>query len=169
MPPPNRCGRRATKHEFYTLGRCYMRIFRLILRRSATLGVNNMPFKRWRHTCGCYGDNFLGSGPDCNCCGYPGEYDGRHLSMVEAMSAHAKVYGLKPLGPHRDYQRKLMGPLYRSCEVCEGRGIVEIPWLIWSECPLCNGTTLVPQASRDQIAKARQQVLSVYPGAGVPW
>ena len=128
-----------------------------------------MPCKRWRFACECYGENLVSWNAECDRCGEPGDYDGRHLTAYEAMAAHMKVYGLKPMGYHRPYEQQVMGPLFRRCDLCEGSGTVEIPFVVWYDCPLCDGTGVVPNVPREQITKARQQVLARYPNAAATW
>lgn len=128
-----------------------------------------MPSRYWRHDCGCYRADNLSAQPECSRCGAPGEYVGFRLRAIEAMSAYIKVFGLKPIGRHRRCVEEVMRPLFRRCEVCGGSGTVEIPYVIFSECPLCDGTRLVPNVPRPKITAARQQVLAEFPDAGSTW
>ena len=128
-----------------------------------------MPGKKWKFLCGCQNKHTLFSYPECKRCGAQGVFDGWHLRMFEAMSAYIKVFGLKPMGYHRDFAGRVMGPLFWSCEVCDGKGTVALSndegWLY---CPLCNGTQLVPKVPQEQIDRARQLVLTAFPSAGYP-
>jgi len=130
-----------------------------------------MPAKMWKFHCGCQSESVLLAVPNCDRCGAPGECDGWHLLMMDAMAAYQKVYGLKPIGSHRDYARTVMCPLFRLCEVCSGRGVLALPGEdACCRCPLCDGTLRVSNVSRKHVLRARQQVLAVFPDAGAePW
>lgn len=148
----------------------FVRIVRLILRRSATLGGQVMPSEKWRFLCGCNSERTLFGCAHCHRCGESGVSAGFHLTMHEAMAAYQKTYGLKPVGTHRKYAHEVMGPLFRRCDVCDGRGVLEQPGEdACCRCPLCNGTQLVPNVSRKHVSIARQRVLAAYPDAGTPW
>ena len=121
--------------------RFFVRIVRLILRRSATLGGQDMPSKKWRFLCGCHNERTLFGRAHCHRCNEMGICDGFHLSMYESMAAYQKTYGLKPVGFHGKYAREVMGPLFRCCDVCDGRGVLEQPGEdTCCRCPLCNGS-----------------------------
>ena len=40
--------------------------------------------------------------PFCSRCGGSGDYDGWHYRMHEAMARYQSLYGLKPIGAHRN-------------------------------------------------------------------
>jgi len=68
-----------------------------------------MPQKMWKHRCPKGGGGLSWSGsPGCDTCGEPGEYDGWHPGMHEAMARYQSKYGLKPIGPHRKMADELL-------------------------------------------------------------
>jgi hypothetical protein len=53
--------------------------------------------------------------PLCSRCGGPGEYDGWHYRMDEAMASYQSLYGLKPIGPHRRMADELFNEVKVKC------------------------------------------------------
>ena len=97
-----------------------------------------MPSRKWRFLCGCHSERTLFGRARCHRCHEMGVSDGFHLSMYEAMAAYQKTYGLKPVGIHRKYSHEVMEPLFRRCDVCDGRGVLEQPGEdACCRCPLC--------------------------------
>ena len=60
--------------------------------------------------------------------------------MHEAMARYQYVYGLKPLGPHRDMADQLLTLLRENCPRCQGHSILTIDRGAWRICPVCEGT-----------------------------
>ena len=159
-----------TTAEFPLLRGGSARILWLLLCRSATNGGRKMPAQRWSFRCGCHKESVQLTVSTCNRCGAPGVYEGWDLRMFESMSAYSRAYGLKPIGSHRPYADKVMMPLFRRCEICRSRGVIALPDDdTCCFCPLCDGTGRVSNVSRELLERARRQVLSVYPDAGIDW
>lgn len=84
-------------------------------------------------------------------------YDGWHLGMHEAMARHQAMYGLKPVGSHRELAHEMLGPLCVSCDVCSGDSLVtNYDEETWSVCPRCQGLGFVWTVPASKIAAARE-------------
>jgi hypothetical protein len=127
-----------------------------------------MPHRIWKHQC-TNNDYFIWLGLEqCETCGKFGEYDGWGYNMVEAMGAYQRRTGMKPLGPHRALTDEFLSPLMRSCEICNGMGLIPIEEEgTCCYCPACKGTKVLRTVSDEVFEVARQQVLKEYPEATV--
>lgn len=126
-----------------------------------------MPQKMWKHRCPKGGGGLSWSGsPGCSRCGEPGEYDGWHPGMHEAMARYQSKYGLKPIGPHRKMADELLGSLNEKCESCNGRGLRDTATGSWQVCPACRGFGSFFTRPAYEIQVLRRRVLAAYPDAG---
>lgn len=126
-----------------------------------------MPQKMWKHRCpqGDGGLSWSGS-PGCSSCGEPGEYDGWHPGMHEAMARYQSKYGLKPIGPHRKMADELLGSLNEKCKPCDGRGLRDTAHgSSWQVCAACRGFGYFFTRPTYEIQALRRRVLATYPDA----
>jgi len=125
-----------------------------------------MPQKMWKHRCPKGGGGLSWSGsPGCSSCGGPGEYDGWHPGMYEAMARYQSKYGLKPIGPHRKMADELLGSLNEKCKPCDGRGLRDTAHGSWQVCPACRGFGSFFTRPAYEIQALRRRVLATYPDA----
>lgn len=131
-----------------------------------------MTQKLWKYTCGCYSGEFSAGAPTCSGCGQVGQYDGWHYTMHESMAKYQKLYGLKPIGPHRKIADELFEGTTRRCETCQGKGleVLHIDVALdegYRTCSMCSGLGCNFTRSADEISAIRQRVLESFPDAGV--
>ena len=125
-----------------------------------------MPQKMWKHRCPKGGGGLSWSGsPGCSTCGEPGEYDGWHPGMYEAMARYQSKYGLKPIGPHRTMADELLGSLNEKCKPCDGRGLRDTATGNWQVCAACRGFGYFFTRPAYEIQALRRRVLAAYPDA----
>lgn len=125
-----------------------------------------MPQKMWKHRCPKGGGLSRSGSPVCRTCGEPGEYDGWHPGMHEAMARYQSKYGLKPIGPHRKMADELLGSLNESCEPCDGRGLRDTAnGRSWQVCAACRGFGSFFTRPAYEIQALRRRVLAAYPDA----
>jgi hypothetical protein len=104
--------------------------------------------------------------PFCRRCGGPGEYDGWHYRMHEAMARYQSLYGLKPIGPHRRMADELFNDVKVKCEACGGRGLRDVNGgASWEHCGVCRGLGILFTGPATEIAEIRSRVLDVFPDA----
>jgi diguanylate cyclase (GGDEF)-like protein len=126
-----------------------------------------MPQKMWKHRCpkGGGGLSWTGS-PVCRTCGEPGDYDGWHPGMYEAMARYQSKYGMKPIGPHRKMADELLGALNEKCGPCDGRGLRDTAHgSSWQVCAACRGFGSFFTRPGYEIQALRRRVLAAYPDA----
>lgn len=124
-----------------------------------------MPFPFWYHVCGEGG--VYTTGPVCESCGAQGTFAGWKLSVDQDMGRYQYVYGLKPMGPHRQVADERLGALRVTCTRCEGQGILTIDGgRRWRICPVCEGTGGFWTVPDEDVQRAREEVLVTYPDAG---
>lgn len=106
--------------------------------------------------------------PACAACGDVGVFDGWSLSMWEAMAVYRYVYDLNPMGPHRPFADRLFAGMRDTCTRCMGRTVLTFDdGQAWSTCPACEGTGGIWNCSVEDVAAARQAVLTRWPGAAM--
>jgi hypothetical protein len=128
-----------------------------------------MPQRMWKHSCALGGGtSWRGDRDRCGECGEAYVYDGWHLGMHEAMARYQAMYGLKPVGPHRELAHELLGPLSVRCDNCSGDSLItNYDEDTWSLCPRCQGLGFVRIVPPKEIAAARERVLQSFPDAAV--
>ena len=125
-----------------------------------------MPQQTWRHTCLKHGSSYSMGSPVCGTCGEPGEYDGWHPRMQEAMALYQTRYLLKPIGPHRRMTDELFASAHATCPACDGRGLRgTVDHRSWQMCSTCRGFGSYFTKPTDKIASLRRHVLAAYPDA----
>ncbi|MCP9474549.1 MAG: hypothetical protein NNA19_04785 [Nitrospira sp.] len=125
-----------------------------------------MPQKMWKHTCPEDGKSFWMGAPFCSRCEGPGEYDGWHYSMLEAMASCQSFYGLKPIGPHRRMADELFNDAGVECEACGGRGLRDVnAGASYERCGACRGFGMLFSKPAEEIAEIRRLVLDAFPDA----
>ena len=123
-----------------------------------------MPHQFWRHTCGA--TQVLTGTPVCRTCGIKGEFHGWRLGMHESMARYQYVYGLKPIGPHRQLADDLLGDLRVPCPRCHWDGIITVEeGTAWRICPECEGTGGFWNRPSDEVDAVRRQILREFPDA----
>ena len=128
-----------------------------------------MPSQYWRHNCRCRSTGVRAGAHLCRTCGVLGEFDGWHLSMMESMACFQYVYGIKPLGPHREMADRLFSDMRTECERCSGRRLLdEEGGASWRACPVCEGTGGHWNRPLDEVDAALVRVLEEFPDAGAP-
>ena len=126
-----------------------------------------MPNQYWRHD--CRGTEVLAAAQLCTTCGVLGEFDGWHLSRFESMACFQYVYGIKPLGPHREMADRLFDGMRTGCERCSGGGLLDGEGgASWRVCPVCEGTGGHWNRPLDEVDAALVQVLEEFPDAEAP-
>lgn len=124
--------------------------------------------KMWRAVCECFSKANLMVSPHCVKCGRPGEYDGWHMGMTEALGAYEKRLGLKALGPHLKLATALFDGRFEACPTCQGRGVLDADeGRTWMDCPRCQGACRLFKGTRQEFMKIRSQILSQFPGSGM--
>jgi hypothetical protein len=123
-----------------------------------------MPVRIWIYPCG-HG-SCTGAVPSCPECGEPGRFDGWHASSSEAMAAYSHLYGLQPVGPHREVADEVFEGTTRFCPRCGGRQFIGLGGEQWCECPHCEGTGHVFLMPPEDVEELRQAVLAAFPDAG---
>jgi hypothetical protein len=126
-----------------------------------------VPQKMWKHTCPEGGGRVVAMGsPFCSCCGGRGEYDGWHYRMHEAMARYQTLYGLKPIGAHRQMADELFNDVKIQCEACRGQGLRDVnSGASWERCISCRGLGILFTKPAAEIAGIRRRVLDAFPGA----
>ena len=121
----------------------------------------------WKHTCPDGRGRFVAMGsPFCSSCGGSGEYDGWHYRMHEGMARYQTLYGLKPIGAHRQMTDELFQDVTIQCEACGGRGLRDInSGASWERCISCRGLGIFFTKSAAEIAAIRRRVLDAFPDA----
>jgi len=125
-----------------------------------------MPQQMWRPTCQCnLGIHSMGS-PNCRDCGQPGQYDGWHLGMHEAMAAYTKRTGMAPIGPHRRLTDELLAGRSVLCRTCDGRGVLNAEGgRTWKDCPDCQGLGCFFRGTMREFLEIRSRILEQFPKA----
>lgn len=125
-----------------------------------------MPQQMWRPTCQCnLGIHSMGS-PNCRNCGQPGQYDGWHLGMYEAMAAYTKRTGMAPIGPHRRLTDELLAGRSVLCRTCDGRGVLDAEGgRTWKDCPSCQGLGCFFRGTMREFLEIRSRILEQFPKA----
>jgi hypothetical protein len=121
----------------------------------------------WRSVCGCFPDASETTESACGSCGASGIPDGWSLTVHEAMACYQYVYGLKPMGPHRQLADSLFAGLRAKCTRCRGRGLLGAINQAWQICPQCEGTGGAWIVQDVMIQQTRATVLAQYPEAAV--
>lgn len=121
-----------------------------------------MPHKFYAHDCG-HGYHFA---PICPTCGQPGVRDGWDGTSLEKQAAYARMYGLKPIGPHRPLADALLNDAFRDCPDCRTRGYVAVDEDHCRPCDTCNACGYVRAVSPETLAELRTKVLAKSPESG---
>ena len=125
-----------------------------------------MPQQMWRPTCQCNPGIYSMGSPNCRDCGQPGQYDGWHLGMYEAMAAYTKRTGLAPIGPHRRLAGELFAGQYVLCRTCDGRGVLDAEGgRTWKSCPDCQGLGCFFKGTIQEFQELRARILEQFPKA----
>ncbi len=125
-----------------------------------------MPQQMWKHTCSESGSSHWMGAPVCSSCGGPGEYDGWHPRMYEAMAQYQTRYRLKPIGPHRRMTDELFSTVRVNCPACSGRGLRDTAdGSSWQPCTACQGIGSLFTKPAEEIEALRRRVLAAYPDA----
>lgn len=129
-------------------------------------GGTQMPQKMWKHECPETRGSFLMGTPVCRNCGRPGEFDGWHFGMHEAMAQYQSLYGLKPIGPHRKMADKLFNGVTVTCHACGGQGLRNLKGgERWEICSLCKGLGIFFAGPLTDLIEIRRRVLDVFDDA----
>jgi hypothetical protein len=127
-----------------------------------------MPQRMWKHNCRDGGTSWFGSPGRCSC-GVAYEYDGWFNTRMEAMAWYQRLYGLKPIGPHRPLADKVLSRADRSCRKCSGRGYRDVlNGESYDVCTSCHGAGRSLVISDEELARLRSIILDKYPEAGAP-
>jgi hypothetical protein len=127
-----------------------------------------MPQRMWKHDCRKGGSSRHGSPGRCSC-GAPYEYDGWSNGMLESMAWYQKLYGLKPLGPHRPLANKVLSGAVRLCPECSACGYHDVRHgESYRVCTSCHGAGRSLVISDEELARLRSIILDKYPEAGAP-
>jgi len=98
--------------------------------------------------------------------GRPGEW---RLTMYESMARYQYVYGLKPIGPHRQLADQLLSPLRTHCPRCDARGLLSFGDRdVCGICPVCEGTGGFWSEPDSVVDGLRATVLESFPEAAAP-
>jgi hypothetical protein len=124
-----------------------------------------MPHKLWRHL--CCGRDILDGSHRCWSCRVDGAFAGWHLSMWEAMSRYARVYGLNPIGPHRRLANAWLTSRHSQCSRCGGHGLLTLSEEQYQDCPECDGDGGSWTCSAEEIDAVRQQIIARWPEAAI--
>ena len=84
---------------------------------------------------------------------------------VQHQYRYASVYGVDPVGPHREFADQLLLPLRVCCVACRGRGFVGGPKDEPQQCAQCEATGGAWWCSDETIAAARALLAKEYPHA----
>src|SRR5713226_7659948 len=117
-----------------------------------------MPNRLWRHVCS--GHDVVEGSPRCRTCGVRGVFDGWYLSMWEAARLYHYVYGLNPMGPHRQLADRLFAGMRDRCVRCGGRKVLTLDEETWHDCPACEGTGGIWNRSPDEVDAVWRQVVA---------
>jgi hypothetical protein len=126
-----------------------------------------MPYRMWDHSHCC--DRSQTNTPECSDGETRGRDTGWYLSMYESMACYQYVYGLKPLGPHRQLADQLLTPLRVNCLRCGYTGLVSCnEGQRYRACPACEGTGGTWGAPEDAVQAIRDSILEAFPDAAAP-
>ena len=119
-----------------------------------------MPNKLWNHQCG-EDEQITGRAVEiCPACGKQGQYAGWRFSVTELMSMYQRRTGLPPIGAHRPFADKLLRRRFKSCESCNGRGILDVNHgEDWKECPECQGAQYIFDGDSEDLKLLRAGIL----------
>jgi len=125
-----------------------------------------MPQQMWRPSCHCNPGIYSMGSPNCRDCGQPGQYDGWHQGMHEAMAAYTKRTGLAPIGPHRRLTDELFAGRFGLCRTCEGRGVLDAEGgRTWKVCTDCQGLCCFFRGTMREFQEIRARILEQFPKA----
>ncbi len=125
-----------------------------------------MPAKSWKHDCR-FGAISLRV-EVCWICGKRGRYEGWTYLMFEAMGVYQRLYGLKPIGPHRPLADKLYSRSTVCCTRCRGTGLIEVKNAkAFAPCDHCKGLRRLFVVSAKTRSEIRARVLQKFPEASL--
>lgn len=127
-----------------------------------------MPHKSWKHHCQQRQREVTTHQEICEHCGQPGQFIGWTYNRIEALNAYTTFTGLKAVGPHRPLADAIFSDLIIPCEICSGRGLLDVDQGAGCRpCPMCNGTGRTLGVAPHIFSAARLRVLLIYPDAAV--
>ncbi len=130
-----------------------------------------MPQRSWKHHCLQRQREITTHQLICEHCGQAGQYTGWSYNRIEALQAYSQFTGIKAVGAHRPLADAILAELVMTCEVCQGRGLLDIDQgADYQACPMCNGTGRTLTVAPHIFSAARLHILMIYPDAaiGVP-
>ncbi|HDP25730.1 MAG TPA: hypothetical protein ENN34_09840 [Deltaproteobacteria bacterium] len=128
-----------------------------------------MPQRLWKHTCRDGRTVWSGS-PDRCTCGAEGEFDGWYNGMLDLMAWYQKLYGLKPIGPHRLLADRVLHNATCRCPECSGRGYHDLgQGKAFRTCLSCGGAGKKIVVSAEHLSTLRATILEEYPEAAAPY
>ena len=122
-----------------------------------------MPQPYWHHV--CYGlREVLRTSSECARCRRRGAFVGWRLAWWEALRVYHYVYGLNPIGPHRELADRLFAGMRNPCIRCGGRAVLTLgDGSAWRPCPECEGTGGIWNRPFAEIDAAWRQVVARWP------
>ena len=122
-----------------------------------------MPHPYWHHV--CYGlREVLRASPECGRCRRRGAFIGWRLGWWETLRVYHYVYGLNPIGPHRELADRLFAGMRNPCIRCGGRAVLTLgDGSAWRPCPDCEGTGGVWNRPFAEIDAAWRRVVARWP------
>src|SRR5437762_994124 len=122
-----------------------------------------MPQPFWRHVCA--GREVLCTSPECRMCGRRAVFDGWRLKWWETLAVYHYVYGLNPMGPHRELADQLFAGMRDSCVRCAGCAVLTLgDGSAWRACPDCEGTGGLWNRPFEEVDAVWRQVVARWPG-----
>ncbi len=86
------------------------------------------------------------------------------LSVVEHWCLYSRQTGFQPTGEHRPLLDKLFFPYWHTCEICNGKGIVDgTDEDTWKNCPICFSNGGFYTGTVNQMEKMIYTVMDKYP------
>jgi len=124
-----------------------------------------MPQQMWQNAC-CDG-LWRGSPRACKCAPARKEQRSRwSLTMHEMMLRYQLHYGLTPIGPHRKLADGLLDAVTKTCERCDGEGLLDSrDARTWTFCLRCHGFGALPFPNAPDLKAVRAQVGARFPTA----
>ena len=86
--------------------------------------------------------------------------------MHEAMARYQTLYGLKPIGAHRQMADELFNDVTILCKACGGQSLRDVnSGASWERCISCRGLGILFTKPAAEIAGIRRRVLDAFSGA----
>jgi hypothetical protein len=129
-----------------------------------------MPYPFWFHLCNgiSTGTDLWTAQPTCLFCGETGTFDGWRLTRHQSMGRYQYLYGVLPVGPHRDLTHRLFDDSRRDCDACRGTGLITLSETSWAGCGRCEGTGGFWTIDQARVQEIRREILEAFPQAVAP-